>query len=89
LELCQIGANQGLTAQTDWDYTSQSRRCRKNVIGSVVRADKSHSSREKPKILTQNRKNPEMTVPISQFLSVKKILTQNRKNPEMTVPISE
>jgi len=35
------------------------------VIGSVVRADKSHSSREKPKILTQNRKNPEMTVPIS------------------------
>jgi len=27
--------------------------------------------------LTQNRKNPEMTVPIS-----------NRKNPEMTVPIS-
>jgi len=35
------------------------------VLGSVVRADKSHSSREKPKILTQNRKNPEMTVPIS------------------------
>ena len=66
MELCQIGANQGFTAQTDWDYTSQSRRCRKNVIGSVVRADKSHSSREKPKILTQNRKNPEMTVPISQ-----------------------
>jgi len=53
------------------------------VLGSVVRADKSHSSREKPKILTQNRKNPEMTVPISRFF-----LTQNRKNPEMTVPIS-
>ena len=48
MELCQIGANQGFTAQTDWDYTSPSRRCRKIVIGSVVRAVKSHSSGKKP-----------------------------------------
>ena len=79
MELCQIGANQGFTAQTDWDYTSPSRRCRKIVIGSVVRAVKSHSSGKKPKILTQNRKNPEMTVPISPRSASGKILREELK----------
>jgi len=50
------------------------------VIGSVVRAVKSHSSGKKPNFdpkpqksrndssyQSQNRKNPEMTVPISNF----------------------
>ena len=78
MELCQIGANQGLTAEIGWNYTPQDRRCRKILIGLVVRGAKTVVVRGKNRILTQNRKNPEMTVPIS----------QNRKNPEMTVPIS-
>lgn len=32
-ELCRINANQGLTAEIDWNYTSWSRRCRKILIG--------------------------------------------------------
>jgi len=66
LELCQIGANQGLTAEIGWNYTPQDRRCRKILIGLVVRGAKTVVVRGKNRILTQNRKNPEMTVPISQ-----------------------
>ncbi len=39
-ELCRINANQGLTAEIDWNYTSWSRRCRKILIGLVVRGAK-------------------------------------------------
>jgi hypothetical protein len=60
----RISRNQAWTAQTDWDYTSQSRRCEKNVIGSVVRLTKV-IVRGNTENLTQNRKNPEMTVPFS------------------------
>ena len=82
-ELCRINANQGLTAEIDWNYTSWSRRCRKILIGLVVRGAKTVVVRGKNRILTRNRKKPEMTVPISN-----RILTRNRKKPEMTVPIS-
>src|SRR5574344_1403173 len=64
-ELCRINANQGLTAEIDWNYTSWSRRCRKILIGLVVRGAKTVVVRGKNRILTQNRKKPEMTVPIS------------------------
>lgn len=67
-ELCRINANQGLTAEIDWNYTSWSRRCRKILIGLVVRGAKTVVVRGKNRILTRNRKKPEMTVPIS-FLS--------------------
>ena len=83
-ELCRINANQGLTAEIDWNYTSWSRRCRKILIGLVVRGAKTVVVRGKNRILTRNRKKPEMTVPISN-----RILTRNRKKPEMTVPISQ
>src|SRR5574344_2934268 len=76
-ELCRINANQGLTAEIDWNYTSWSRHCGKIMIGLVVRGEKTVVVRWKNRILTRNRKKPEMTVPIS-----------NRKKPEMTVPIS-
>lgn len=66
-ELCRINANQGLTAEIDWNYTSWSRRCRKILIGLVVRGAKTVVVRGKNRILTRNRKKPEMTVPISQF----------------------
>src|SRR5574344_623793 len=66
-ELCRIGAYQGLTAEIDWNYTSWSRRCRKILIGLVVRGAKTVVVRGKNRILTQNRKKPEMTVPISNF----------------------
>src|SRR5574344_1928989 len=79
-ELCRINANQGLTAEIDWNYTSWSRRCRKILIGLVVRGAKTVVVRGKNRILTQNREKLEMTVPIS--------LTQNREKLEMTVPIS-
>jgi hypothetical protein len=72
LELCQIGANQGLTAEIGWNYTPQDRRCRKILIGLVVRGAKTVVVRGKNRILTQNRKNPEMTVPISSCSSGKK-----------------
>ena len=65
-ELCRINANQGLTAEIDWNYTSWSRRCRKILIGLVVRGAKTVVVRGKNRILTRNRKKPEMTVPISQ-----------------------
>ena len=64
-ELCRIGAYQGLTAEIDWNYTSWSRRCRKILIGLVVRGAKTVVVRGKNRILTRNRKKPEMTVPIS------------------------
>jgi hypothetical protein len=64
-ELCRINANQGLTAEIDWNYTSWSRRCRKILIGLVVRGAKTVVVRGKNRILTRNRKKPEMTVPIS------------------------
>src|SRR5574344_1113062 len=64
-ELCRINANQGLTAEIDWNYTSWSRRCRKILIGLVVRGAKTVVVRGKNLILTRNRKKPEMTVPIS------------------------
>ena len=64
-ELCRINANQGLTAEIDWNYTSWSRRCRKILIGLVVRGAKTVIVRGKNRILTRNRKKPEMTVPIS------------------------
>ena len=70
-ELCRINANQGLTAEIDWNYTSWSRRCRKILIGLVVRGAKTVIVRGKNRILTRNRKKPEMTVPIS-FLKCKK-----------------
>ncbi len=47
-ELCRINANQGLTAEIDWNYTSWSRRCRKILIGLVVRGAKTVVVREKP-----------------------------------------
>lgn len=68
-ELCRINANQGLTAEIDWNYTSWSRRCRKILIGLVVRGAKTVVVRGKNRILTRNRKKPEMTVPIS-FLTL-------------------
>src|SRR5574344_1127340 len=64
-ELCRINANQGLTAEIDWNYTSWSRRCRKILIGLVVRGAKTVVVRGKNRILTRNRNKPEMTVPIS------------------------
>ena len=64
-ELCRINAYQGLTAEIDWNYTSWSRRCRKILIGLVVRGAKTVVVRGKNRILTRNRKKPEMTVPIS------------------------
>ena len=67
-ELCRINANQGLTAEIDWNYTSWSRRCRKILIGLVVRGAKTVVVRGKNRILTRNRKKPEMTVPISYIL---------------------
>lgn len=67
-ELCRINANQGLTAEIDWNYTSWSRRCRKILIGLVVRGAKTVVVRGKNRILTRNRKKPEMTVPISKKL---------------------
>ena len=69
-ELCRINANQGLTAEIDWNYTSWSRRCRKILIGLVVRGAKTVVVRGKNRILTRNRKKPEMTVPISFLLIV-------------------
>lgn len=66
-ELCRINANQGLTAEIDWNYTSWSRRCRKILIGLVVRGAKTVVVRGKNRILTRNRKKPEMTVPISRL----------------------
>ncbi len=66
-ELCRINANQGLTAEIDWNYTSWSRRCRKILIGLVVRGAKTVVVRGKNRILTRNRKKPEMTVPISYY----------------------
>src|SRR5574344_576886 len=74
-ELCRLHANQGLTAEIDWNYTSWSRRCRKILIGLVVRGAKTVVVRGKNRILTRNRKKPEMTVPISQ-----------RKNPTLAIP---
>lgn len=68
-ELCRINANQGLTAEIDWNYTSWSRRCRKILIGLVVRGAKTVVVRGKNRILTRNRKKPEMTVPISYSLT--------------------
>lgn len=64
-ELCRINANHGLTAEIDWNYTSWSRRCRKILIGLVVRGAKTVVVRGKNRILTQNREKLEMTVPIS------------------------
>jgi len=49
------------------------------VIGSVVRAVKSHSSGKKPNFDPKPQK--------SRNDSSYQFLTQNRKNPEMTVPI--
>lgn len=72
-ELCRINANQGLTAEIDWNYTSWSRRCRKILIGLVVRGAKTVVVRGKNRILTRNRKKPEMTVPIS-YLQVHPII---------------
>ena len=57
--------NQRLTEEIDWNYTSLSRRCRKILIGLVVRGVKTVVVRGKNRILTQNSKKPEMTVPIS------------------------
>lgn len=73
-ELCRINANQGLTAEIDWNYTSWSRRCRKILIGLVVRGAKTVVVRGKNRILTRNRKKPEMTVPISFSLKEKDAL---------------
>jgi len=66
-ELCHIGANQGLTAEIDWNYISRYRRCRKFLIGAVVWAEETVVVRGNGRISTQNRKIPEMTVPIINF----------------------
>lgn len=56
-ELCRINANQGLTAEIDWNYTSWSRRCRKILIGLVVRGcENSRSSGKKPNFDPKPRK---------------------------------
>lgn len=78
-ELCRINANQGLTAEIDWNYTSWSRRCRKILIGLVVRGAKTVVVRGKNRILTRNRKKPEMTVPIYQFLFISSYLSILKK----------
>ena len=78
MELCQIGANQGLTAEIGWNYTPQGRRCRKILIGLVVRGAKTVVVRGKNRILTRNRKKPEMTVPISYNL---RLILLNAVNP--------
>lgn len=80
-ELCRINANQGLTAEIDWNYTSWSRRCRKILIGLVVRGAKTVVVRGKNRILTRNRKKPEMTVPIS-LLAVAKNAKMDGKKAE-------
>ena len=54
-ELCRINANQGLTAEIDWNYTSWSRRCRKILIGLVVRGAKTVVVRGKNRILSWAR----------------------------------
>jgi len=64
-ERCHIVANQGLTAEIDWEYTPLSRCCRKFLIGAVVWAEETVVVRGNGRISTQNRKIPEMTVPIS------------------------
>ena len=81
-ELCRINANQGLTAEIDWNYTSWSRRCRKILIGLVVRGAKTVVVRGKNRILTRNRKKPEMTVPISKNYNNSFLFKQN---PRMTM----
>ena len=77
-ELCRINANQGLTAEIDWNYTSWSRRCRKILIGLVVRGAKTVVVRGKNRILTRNRKKPEMTVPISYGMIYAMYIIPNR-----------
>ena len=83
-ELCRINANQGLTAEIDWNYTSWSRRCRKILIGLVVRGAKTVVVRGKNRILTRNRKKPEMTVPISymkiRYINIPPILFYFKSN---------
>ena len=84
-ELCRINANQGLTAEIDWNYTSWSRRCRKILIGLVVRGAKTVVVRGKNRILTRNRKKPEMTVPISYGFSIRLFLLElYRKSYKIT-----
>ncbi len=86
-ELCRINANQGLTAEIDWNYTSWSRRCRKILIGLVVRGAKTVVVRGKNRILTQNREKLEMTVPISfhNELKQKKLGCKDRENVSICV----
>lgn len=85
-ELCRINANQGLTAEIDWNYTSWSRRCRKILIGLVVRGAKTVVVRGKNRILTQNREKLEMTVPISFHNELKqKLGCKDRENVSICV----
>jgi hypothetical protein len=64
------------------------------LIGSVVWAGEIGVVWGKSRISTRNRKNTEMTVPISWAGEIgvvwgkSRISTRNRKNTEMTVPIS-
>ncbi len=67
-----------LTAETDWYYDSVRQRCRNILIGSVVRAGETVVVLGKSRISTQNRKNPEMTVLINQFLSILIVSKRNR-----------
>jgi len=85
-ELCRINANQGLTAEIDWNYTSWSRRCRKILIGLVVRGAKTVVVRGKNRILTRNRKKPEMTVPISISFDPKPQKTRNDSSYQFKIP---
>src|SRR5574344_460428 len=88
-ELCRINANQGLTAEIDWNYTSWSRRCRKILIGLVVRGAKTVVVRGKNRILTRNRKKPEMTVPISQLKKKPCICKKTYDNPDTKYSLKE
>ncbi len=86
-ELCRINANQGLTAEIDWNYTSWSRRCRKILIGLVVRGAKTVVVRGKPNFDPKPRKN-EMTVPISfhnELKQKKKLGCKDRENVSICV----
>ncbi len=55
-ELCRINANQGLTAEIDWNYTSWSRRCRKIDWISCSGCENSRSSGKKPNFDPKPRK---------------------------------
>src|SRR5574344_1860266 len=74
-ELCRINANQGLTAEIDWNYTSWSRRCRKILIGLVVRGAKTVVVRGKNRILTRNDSSYQFFISSNTLLKFAPILS--------------